>query len=83
MIIGNRIPLIDLRNDNLQIQQRYYEASVDVLEAAMMEFVATSVHRSWMGKYRCLWCKRSGYVWPEPNSYWWGHTHGKNCAKRP
>jgi hypothetical protein len=64
------------------IHQRYYEMSVDVLEAAMMEFTPTSTHRMWMGKYRCFWCKQTGYVWPGPNNWWWGHGHGRNCRKR-
>jgi hypothetical protein len=64
----------------------YYENKWDVLEAAMLEFVPTSLNAArWMGKYRCMWCKKTGYTWDGCLgwSFWWGHRHGKNCGKRP
>jgi hypothetical protein len=68
-----------------EVAQIYYEGRLPISVAAELEFVPTSTHRSWRGKYRCMWCKRTGYTWEgcTEYSYWWGNTHGKNCRKRP
>ena len=74
-------------SDNAELlpDQWYWLNKWDVLEAAMHEFVPTSLHQNWWGKYRCMWCTRTGYTWNGCLTYrwWWGRNHGKNCAKRP
>lgn len=54
-------------------------------ECAAMEFVPTSQHYSWQGKYRCAHCTVSGYLWLGcvEYRYWWGRDHGLHCRKRP
>jgi hypothetical protein len=53
-------------------------------KAAKLEFTKTVESKFWRGKYRCIHCKQSGYLWEGCTEYqpWWGHGHGKNCKKR-
>lgn len=47
-------------------------------------FTPTSTNYRWRGKYKCNYCKSTGYViggWRDWQG-WWGHKHGENCKKK-
>lgn len=70
---------------NYDTHEWYFKNKWTIEQAAEYEFVPTSTHRSWMGKYRCMHCTRTGYTWDGCRNWpwWWGLTHGINCRKRP
>jgi hypothetical protein len=46
-------------------------------------FQPTSMHRNWMGRVKCKYCKVAGWVKDVHANHNWTNRHGYNCKKKP